>query len=185
MHIMLFGGSFDPPHNGHNQIAHEVLAKKIANQVWFIPCYSHPFSKSLSPSLHRVQMISFLTNGSIFVDDYEVQKEGTSYSFDTLTYFKTNKPEHTFSWLIGSDQLVSFHKWKNYKELLGSTKVYVYPREGFPFDPLYENMIPLIDFPLITISSTMVRERVKNGKDFSGLVPKEVEEYIFENEMYK
>jgi len=185
MHIMLFGGSFDPPHNGHSQIAHAIIENKIADQIWFIPCYSHPFSKSLSASHHRLNMVSFLTNSHILVNNYEIEKEGMSFSFDTLSYFQKTQPQHRFSWLMGSDQLVSFHKWKNYKELLGSIKVYVYPREGFPFDPLYENMVPLNDFPLITISSTIVREKVKCEGDISGLVPEKVEEYISEHNLYR
>jgi len=185
MHIMLFGGSFDPPHNGHWQIAHEIIKQKIADQLWFIPCYSHPFAKNLSNSIHRLNMVQYLTNHAILVNDYEIKKEGTSFSYNTLKHFQTSQSTNTFSWLIGSDQLSSFHKWKNYQEFLKSAKVYIYPRANYPLKPLYENMIPLTDFPMITISSTQVREAVSQNKAIDKLVPEKVKQYIESKNLYK
>ena len=184
MHIMLFGGSFDPPHLGHWQIAHTIIEKKIANQVWFIPCYSHPFAKDLSLPKHRLNMISFLTNHAILINDWEIKNKGTSYSFNTLRHFQITQPDNTFSWLIGSDQLTGFIKWKNYQDILKSTHVYVYPRKGFPFEPLYKNMIPLENFPLVTISSTQVRKAVKENKSIDNLVLVKVEEYLKKEKLY-
>lgn len=182
---MLFGGSFDPPHLGHWEIAHNIIDRKIADQVWFIPCYSHPFAKHLSTPKHRLHMINFLTNHAILVNDYEIVKEGTSYSFETLKHFQTSQPQHIFSWLIGSDQLGSFTKWKSWEQMLKMAQVYVYPRQSYPFEPLYGNMIALQNFPLITISSTQVRESVKQNKSIANLVPEKVGEYIKIKQLYK
>jgi len=181
---MLFGGSFDPPHLGHWEIAHNIIDRKIADQLWFIPCYSHPFAKNLSNSKHRLNMINLFTNHAILVNDHEIKKGGTSFSFDTLKHFQTIQLQNTFSWLIGSDQLASFHKWKNYQKLLKMAKVYVYPRQNYPFEPLYPNMIVLQNFPLITISSTQIRKAIKQGEAFNHLVPKMVEEYIQREKLY-
>lgn len=182
MHLMLFGGSFDPPHNGHVLIAQNIVSQHIADQVIFIPCANHPFAKEMSPARHRLAMLTLLP--TIIVNTYELDRKEKSYSIDTLYHFSAKHSQDTISWLIGSDQLPSFHKWHQYQEILDQFRVYVYPRTGFPFEPLYSNMIPLREMEEINVSSTLVRDAVRHGTDIQSYVPHQIAEYIRENALY-
>ena len=184
MHIMLFGGAFDPPHIGHQQIATQILHKHIADELWYVPAKDHPFSKLMTEVKHRIAMLELIQQENTKIKLFEVEKGGKSFSIETLEHFLQHQPEDTFSWLIGSDQLKDFHKWYRYLEMLSLCKVYVYPRSGFAFDPIFPGMVLLKDMQPIDISSTLVRERVKLGEDISKLVDPEVLEYINQHELY-
>ncbi len=182
MHIMLFGGSFDPPHNGHLAVADHVVQANIADKVWFVPCAKHPFAKHLSPTSHRVAMLKVLRAHTITL--FEAESDQPSYSIDTLEHFSSTQPHHSFSWLIGSDQLPSFQKWHRYADLLKRYTVYVYPRTGFPLDHLLPGMTGLHTMPTIDISSTDVRARVKRHQPIDEMVPLAVAQYIQEKKLY-
>jgi len=188
MHILLFGGAFDPVHNAHLDIARAVLADKIADQVWLVPCAQHPFGKAMSSARDRLQMlevaVSEVSDARISVNTYELDQPEINFTFDTISHFAATEPEHTFSWLIGSDQLPSFTRWKNWQQLIVNFTVYVYPRQDFDFEQLQDAMIALKQLPLVTLSSTFIRESVKNGKDIGSFVPKPVADYIEEQSLY-
>jgi nicotinate-nucleotide adenylyltransferase len=184
MRIAIFGGSFDPPHLGHLKIAESILSVRLADQIWFVPCGTHPFNKKMSPSHNRLTMVKLMLHKNMKVTDYEVEKRGSSYSYDTLTYFSKRFPQHNFSCIIGSDQLSEFHKWKRYKDLLARFPVYVYPRTGYSFKPLYQGMIPLTSFSSVNISSTNIRKRFLQDNIFTGLVDPKVVAYIRNSCLY-
>ncbi len=179
---MLFGGAFDPPHNGHLAIAHAITEQKIADQIWFVPCAQHPFGKNMSTASDRLAMLRIAD--SLQISEYELDKKSMSYTIDTLEHFAATLPEHNFSWLIGSDQLPSFTKWHRWENLLTNFTVYVYPREGFPFVSLQNGMVALRNLPLVTISSTKVRELVKAKQPISNLVSLAVSKYIQQKALY-
>lgn len=185
MQIMLFGGSFDPPHIGHQQIVNSVIKQELAEQVWYVPCYGHPFNKILSDSKHRLKMLNLIQNHKTTIVDYEIIKLGTSYSVDTLNYFSQSRPKDQFSWLFGSDQLINFDKWKNYQQILSKYKVYIYPRKDYPFKPLLKGMMPLTKVKEIDISSQQIRALIKSKKTIHGLVEPAIEEYIHKHQLYK
>ena len=182
MHIMLFGGSFDPPHSGHLKVANHIIQAHIADELWFVPCAKHPFAKHLSPTADRLAMLKLLHTHTINL--FEAESHRPNYSIDTLDHFVATQPQNSFSWLIGSDQLPSFPKWHRYTELLQKFKVYVYPRTGFLLDDLLPGMVGLTTLPTIDVSSTEVRTRVKNNQSVHDLVPPEVAQYIQENKRY-
>ena len=184
MHIMLFGGSFDPPHKGHISVVSHVLSAKLCDEIWFVPCGSHPFNKSFTTADHRVNMLKSINIPKTKVSLYEVEKEGKSFSLDTLNHYAKKHPEHTFSWLVGSDQLTSFHKWHDYTELLRQYSVFVYPREGYPMQPLYTNMIALKDMEAVPTSSTQIRNQISNGKDTTDQLTPEISQYIKKHSLY-
>lgn len=184
MNIILFGGSFDPPHIGHLTMAENVLSFGIAEEVWFIPCGQHSFHKKMSPAHHRKQMVELIVKDKMKVSDYEINKKGESVSYETLLHFKTLYPQHTFSWLIGTDQLSSFHKWGDYRKLLREFRFYVYPRTGYPFEPLDEGMVSLKNMPSVKISSTDVRKKVSQGEDLSRDLSPQVITYIKDHSLY-
>lgn len=189
MQIALFGGSFDPPHQGHQFITQQLLAHKIVDQVWFVPVKHHPFQKSMTDANERVAMleeiVQKLDTTAVRIERYEVDHPETSYSWDTLNALSAKYSEHTFSWVIGSDNLASFGQWHKYQELLQKFPVFVYPRQGFPTQPLYPGMIFLAKFPEITVSATDIRQKVQKGESIKGLVTPEVEDYIHDRQLYR
>ena len=185
MHIMLFGGSFDPPHRGHQQIARFVIGNNIADQLWYVPCNQHPFAKQLTPGIHRLAMLHLLTNKNCLINNYELKQNTVSYSVDTLKYFQGKFPIYQFSWLIGSDQLPSFPKWKEYQKLLKKWKVYVYPRNQYPMDNILNDMIAIANAPNIEGISSQIRELIRNHQSITNLVDPMVEKYIYQHHLYK
>jgi len=190
MKIILFGGAFDPPHLGHQQVSQAILDQDIADEVWYVPAKEHPFSKKMSQASHRVAMLELIINDPrVKIELFELNKTGVSYSRDTLDYLSAKYPEHTFSWVIGSDNLPEFHKWvdskgDNYQDLLKHYRFYVYPRQNFPIEPLYNNMIPLDNVDEVEVSSTTVREKISRGENVQGLVDPAVAVYIDSNQLY-
>lgn len=185
MRICLFGGAFDPPHIGHQQVARELISRSVCDEVWFVPVKQHPFGKKVEVNGHRVKMLELILQPQWKVDSFELERSMTSYSYQTLNTLHMLFPQHTFSWVIGSDNLEKFHLWQEYETLLKEFTVYVYPRSGFPFFPYYEGMEMLKDFPIVRASSTKVRSRLKRHQDISDLVDPKVEQYIEEHRLYK
>lgn len=183
MRIALFGGSFDPPHQGHLLVADTLVAQNYVDQVWFIPCADHPFHKVLSPAQHRLAMLSLIPD--VLIKTYELDKAGPSYSIETLEHFAKLHPEHTFSWVMGSDQVATFSDWHRFEEILAHFSVIVYPRQGSAPSPTFSKMVFLKEVPEIDLSSTMIRDLIRDGKNCEGLVPKQVLSYIQENKLYQ
>ena len=185
MRIMLFGGCFDPPHIGHQTIARAVLEADLADAIWFVPCGSHPFQRNLSSAQHRLAMLALLCENGIEICEDEVRHPTPSYSLDTLRRLTATYPAHAFSWLMGSDQLPAFHRWHEYDTLVQEFPVYVYPREDFPFDPIYPGMHALRGMDEIAVSSTMVRRRLERAESIDDLVPPGVAAYIRQHHLYE
>ncbi|MFZ5437640.1 MAG: nicotinate (nicotinamide) nucleotide adenylyltransferase [Patescibacteria group bacterium] len=192
MKIILFGGAFDPPHLGHHSITKNILDLVIADQVWYVPAKTHPFAKKLTADHHRLAMLEFLVadDPRTKIETYELDKAGISYSHETLDALAQKYPEHEFSWLIGSDNLAKFHLWgdslgRDFKQMLAKYHFFVYPRKGYPFSPLYDNMTSLTNMQEIEVSSTLVRQKVANGEDISAVVKDEIIEYIKNNNLYR
>jgi nicotinate-nucleotide adenylyltransferase len=190
MNIILFGGAFDPPHLGHQAVSRALLNQGIADQVWYVPAKEHPFSKPMNKPKHRLAMLKLIIDDPrLKIEQYELGKEGVSYSRDTLDFLSAKYPQHTFSWVIGSDNLRDFHKWgdsqgRDYLDLLKHYRFYVYPRKDFPFKPLYEQMIPLKNVKEVAISSTEIRQKVKTGQSVTDLINPSVASYIIQQKLY-
>lgn len=181
---MLFGGSFDPPHTGHTSVVSHVLVAGLADQVWYVPCGQHAFNKPLSPAEHRLAMLQTVLVPNTLMYKHEIDQPTTSYAIDTLKFATQTMKDYTFSWLIGADQLASFHKWKEYQELLKGFTVFVHPRRGFAFEPLYPGMQPLYQLPSVDVSSTAVRDMVSKNQDIAQVVSPSVAAYIKEKQLY-
>lgn len=198
MNIGILGGSFDPPHKGHVAVAKRLIKLHYFDEVWFMPCYQHPFNKNLSASDKRLEMTKYLENANIQVSDVEIKKESTSYSIDTLRFFAKKRPKDKFSWIIGTDQIETFKKWREWKEIIDKFKLIVVPRTGFKrAQKELVNIEKLVAFPKniilvdrkkfspIYISSTFIRKRVKKNQSISNMMPKAVENYIIQNKLYE
>lgn len=186
MNISLFGGAFDPPHLGHTQVSRSLLEEKIADEVWYLPVKNHHFGKNMSDLSHRLKMLELIIHNEprIRIELYETKQEGINYTYQTMKGLCAQYPQHSFSFVIGSDNLAGYDRWLEKHPLLLDFPFYVYPRAGYLFEPMYPNMTPLKGFATVKVSSTEVREKVKKGESISKLVDPKVEQYIIEHGLY-
>jgi nicotinate-nucleotide adenylyltransferase len=187
MHVALFGGGFDPPHIGHQYITRVLLERKIADQVWYVPVKHHAFGKQVSADEHRLAMLQLIIpsqESRVRIESYELQKEGISYTYETLTHLSQAYPENRFSFVIGSDNLATFDKWLDIHPQLLNFPFYVYPRQGFAMQPMFQGMKAIENVPEVGVSSTQIRDKIKRGEAVTGLVDPQVERYIKENSLY-
>lgn len=188
--VGIFGGTFDPIHHGHLITAQSVREIRDLDKIIFIPSFISPHKadvNSASPE-HRMNMLKLAVDGIDFfeVSDYEIIKEGISYTIDTLKEFKKKYDELEF--IIGYDNIFKFHTWKEPDEIMKLTKVLVLKRKSskpHPFDDKYVEQATFVQTRGIEISSTDIREKVMQGMPIHYLVPEKVKEYIYSFNLYK
>jgi len=160
------------------------------DKVWFIISPHNPLKekKTLLAEHHRLQLaaIAIGDNNLIKASDIEFKLPQPSYTITTLTYLKEKYPDDEFVLIMGEDNLSSFHKWKNYKEILKNYELYVYPRVKSETNDLQNHpKVKLVAAPIIEISSTEIRNAIKEKKDVRYFVPSAVWEYIKEMHFYE
>ena len=190
MKIGLFFGSFNPVHNGHLMLANYMVQTTDLNKVWFVVSPHNPLKdkKTLLGEYDRLNLINLAieNNPKLKASDIEFKLPQPSYTIDTLSYLKDKFPKHEFTLIMGSDNLTTLHKWKNYQELIEQYPIIVYQRRGFTKNPFPEvKTIQHIDFPFIDISSTFIREQIKKGISVRYFMPDVVWQYIEEMKFYK
>lgn len=182
MKIGLYFGSFNPVHIGHLVIANHAINETDLNQVWFMVSPQNPFkqSASLLNENHRLHLIKAAIEGenNLRASNVEFNLPKPSYTVDTLAYLKEKYPAHEFSILMGSDGFENLDKWKNYKVIAGNHKIYIYKRPGFEIKQTHGANIHILDAPLLEISSTRIRELIKDKKSIRFLVADAVKEEI-------
>jgi nicotinate-nucleotide adenylyltransferase len=191
MNITLFGGAFDPPHLGHLQIITSILDQNLADEVWLVPTGVHDFDKQMSSAETRVKLLELIMNHlpkdhryKVKIEKCELEREGVSQTAETLDELASRHPEHTFSWVLGSDNLEKFHLWEGHQKILSNYLVYVYPRNKYPMRPLYTGMIPLTGVERVEVSSTEVKKRLKISQSVINLLPKSILDYVVEHKLY-
>lgn len=180
MKIAVLGGSFDPVHAGHMQIAKEAL-KMGMDEVWLMPTHDTPLkSRSLSDEHHRLAMLKRASAPyrHIRVCTMELERQGISYTVDTARMLKAHYPNDQFFWLIGSDQALQLSRWKEIDTLLQLVRIVVFSRQDVrmpktPYPLLFQPM------RLVAVSSTQIRE----GRGWH-YVPEAVKTYISANRLY-
>ena len=192
MKVGLYFGTFNPMHTGHLIIANHMAENAGLDQVWMVVTPHNPLKKksSLLEDHHRLQMVFLATEDytKIKPSDIEFRLPQPNYTVNTLAHLQEKFPTHEFSLLMGEDNLNSLHKWKNHEVILQSHDIYVYPRiNAEVIDPQFVNhpRIHKIDAPVIEISSTFIRNSIKEGKNIRPLLPQKVWEYIDHNLFYK
>ncbi|HOJ49345.1 MAG TPA: nicotinate-nucleotide adenylyltransferase [Spirochaetota bacterium] len=188
--IGILGGSFNPIHIGHLIIANEAINRLKLDKVFFIPTMN-PFKNIDILPLHRYNMTKLATfdNHMFEVLDIEIKNNKPSYTIDTVNYLFSNYKDTEFFFISGSDIVDNFEKWKDYKELGNMLSFIIYKREHYNIDKIksFYNIVRdciLIDGPLINISSSMLRQYIKNGYNIKYFVTDYVLEYIKENKLY-
>ena len=190
LHIGLFFGSFNPVHIGHLALANYMQAFTDLDQVWLVLSPHNPLKKKsgLLDQHDRLHLINLALDfhQNIKVSNIEFGLPQPSYTVNTLAHLKEKFPKHTFSLIMGQDNLVTFNKWKNYEEILKNHRIYVYPRKNAgpsPFDD--HKQIRITEAPLMEISSTFIRKALKEKKNVQFFLHPKVWEYIDNMNLYR
>lgn len=186
----LFFGSFNPIHIGHMILAEYMVEFTELKEVWFVVSPQNPLKdkNSLLADYHRLGMVNIAVEDDPRMRscNIEFRMSQPSYTIDTLTYLSEKHPSRKFILIGGTDILPSFHKWKNYAELLKHYELYIYNRPHF--DPgEYRDYagIHFFDAPLMEISASFIRESISKGKDIRYMLPEKVYTYIREMHFYE
>lgn len=187
MKIALFGGSFNPIQNMHVKLVDSVLEKRIVDQVWVVPCGNHAFKNGLAPAQNRIDMINLALSGrnNVRVENYEVERQGTSYAYDTFTGLGKMYPGREFMFLIGSDILREIERWHEFDKLKKEAKFIIFHRSGYSMPNKGLNVVTTVEDNPSDLSSSMVREYLKQGKPIDGLVNEYVALYIKQTGLYR
>jgi nicotinate-nucleotide adenylyltransferase len=190
MKIGLFFGSFNPVHVGHMILANYMLEYTDLERIWFIVSPQNPFKKKsdLLDEKYRYDMVNIAIgeNDKMKASDIEFTLEQPSYTIDTLNLLKKENPEDEFVIIMGTDNLENFNKWKDFVKILNRYKIYVYSRhtsdggylKGHPH-------IKIVDAHMVEMSSTFVRQAIKENRDIRYLLPTGVWDYIKKMNFYK
>jgi nicotinate-nucleotide adenylyltransferase len=191
MKIGLFFGSFNPIHVGHLIIAQHLLNVSDLDKIWMVVSPHNPLKdkSTLAKDFDRLHLVRLATedHSKIKASNIEFTLPKPSYTIDTLTHLKEKFPEEDFSLIMGSDNLHSLPKWKNYEKILEQYDIRIYKRPNSPVSEIWENhpKIKIYDAPLLDISSTFIRDVLKQGKSVQYMVPDKVWEYLQGSSMYK
>lgn len=204
MKIGLYFGTFNPIHVGHLVIANYMAEYTDLDQVWLVVSPQNPLKNksSLLADYHRLALVQEAIEGNdkLRASDIEFKLEKPSYTVTTLAYLKEKYPQHTFSLIMGEDNLRTLQKWYNYETILKNHQFYVYPRvltiqeeqEILDMGHLQENEfakhehVTICDeAPVMKVSASFIRNAIKNGKDVKYLLPEAVLNYIDKMNFYR
>ena len=177
MRVAFFGGSFNPPHVAHQLVALYVLETASVDELWLVPCWQHPFDKSLAPYAHRLRMCELAVTAlgpRARVSDIEGRLGGESRTLRTLKALRAEHPADDFWLVVGADIEPELPSWYGAEELLRTVPRIVVGRGGFAGGGL----------TMPAVSSTEVRARLARGESVRELVPRSVEHYIAEHRLY-
>lgn len=200
MNIGIMGGTFDPIHNGHIILAKYAMELFSLDEVWFMPNGNPPHKeneRSEFQTKHRVEMVRLAIQNEerFLLELHEVERKEINYSYLTMEHMRKTYPEHHFYFLLGADSLFTLDKWKCPERLLRTCTVLAAYRDGAKEIQMQERIqylnqkfdadIRLLNMPDVDISSTEIRERLKQGKSIQELVPENVFHYIQKHELFK
>lgn len=190
--IGLFGGTFDPIHIGHLVAAEQVRDQLNLAQVWFLPAPDPPHKngQTVTAANHRMQMVKRATanHPHFYVSRVEFERSGSSYTVDTMAALRKRHPQYAFYFIIGMDMVQDLPNWHRIEQLVQETEFIGLARPGYDKPSLAEPIarrVQYAEMPLLEISATAIRERVKEGRSIRYLVPESVRNYIEEHHLYE
>ncbi len=189
--VGLFFGSFNPIHNGHLILAEMILEKASLDECWFVLSPHNPHKKK-SSLLNQNDRLFLLQEGlenhsNLKINTIEFKLPQPNYTFNTLVHLKEKYADVHFYLIMGMDNLENFYQWKNPEEILDAANILVYPRLGhsIPDWAKKNQKVSIIDTPIIELSSTLIRHRVKAGLNISAFVPEVVAQMIEKEGFYR
>lgn len=192
MKVGLYFGTYNPIHIGHLIIANHMAEFADLDQVWMVVTPHNPLKKktTLLDDHQRLHMVYLATEDypKINPSDIEFKLPQPNYTVNTLAHLHEKYPTHDFSLIMGEDNLKTLHKWKNYDVILDRYDIYVYPRiseEEENSEMKSHPKVHVIDAPIVEISSTFIRNSIKQGKNIQPLLAPKVWDYIDHNNFYK
>jgi nicotinate-nucleotide adenylyltransferase len=190
MKVGLFFGSYNPVHTGHLIIANYMANFCDLDEVWLVVSPHNPLKdkRKLTNMYDRLEMTRIAVEHAdhLKVSDIEFKLPQPSYTIDTLAYLTEKYPGREFALIMGGDNLASLKKWKNYELLLENHKIYVYPRPGVDISEWRGHpSIHVTDTPNMEISSTFIRNAIRNNKNVQFFVPDPVLAFIESKNMYR
>lgn len=187
--IGILGGTFDPPHYGHLTIAETAIRKLNLEEVIFVPAKTPPHKsvEEISSRRDRLAMLKLAVAGKerILISEIEFERQGPSYTVDTLTELQREYPDDEFYFLIGADNISEMESWHQPERIFEMVNVVAAGRPGFSGAGKFAGMIESFEMKPVNISSTMIREKVRAGQSISGLLPAAIEEYVLNRNLYK
>lgn len=192
------GGTFDPIHHGHLVTAEEARCQFGLKKVIFIPAGIPPHKerKDISPPWHRYEMtkLAIATNPHFAISDLEIKREGASYTIDTVSAMREVYQGRELFFITGADAVLEILTWKNVQGLLEMCYFLAATRPGFKLESLDSTLAHLsqahlariitLEVPALAISSTAIRQRVRQGRPIKYQLPEVVEKYIFQHNLY-
>lgn len=188
MKIGILGGTFNPIHIGHLILAEEVREKVGLDKIIFVPTYLPPHKEDfgIAKAKDRLTMVKLATEGNpyFFVSDKEIQRDGRSYTIDTIREFKKEYPQDELFFLIGSDLLKYLEDWKDLQEVARLVTFIAATRPGYPLEEI-PSYIKTVAIRAVDISGFQIRECIKQSRSFRYLVPEAVYKYITGHKLYE
>ena len=197
MRIAMFGGSFNPVHNGHIMLAQAFTERLHLDKILIVPSFisPHKAGDSAVTPFQRLEMCRAAFSGipGAEVSDIEIKRKGRSYTYLTLEELSVIYSGAELFLITGADMFMTIHKWKNPEVIFRKAVICGVPRNEDNIEALKKQAEQLtalgarteiLDAGIVTVSSTMIRERVRSGEDISSLVPEAVAAYIRENRLY-
>lgn len=186
MKIAVLGGRFDPPHLGHFLISQQVLElKPDVEKVIFIPAFKHPWREIIASSADRIAMIKSSLSKNMELSTIDIDNQET-YTINTLQRLKKKYKKEIY-WIVGTDIVNEFSRWKDSQELTKLAKFLVFPRDPHVLPKKIPHGFEILSGDLVTtnISSSLIRQRIKKNKSISYLVPEKVKSYIKRHNLYE
>ncbi len=197
MKIGLYGGTFSPPHSAHVRAAKLFIKEAALDRLCVMPAGIPPHKEAdrWGKACHRLEMTRLAFGSFAEISDYEINKEGRSYSVETLRHLKESNPGDDLFMLVGEDMFLSLDTWREPAEIMklctvvamrrADTPVLVMETKKAELEKLFGARIMLLEADPLELSSTEIREKTANGDDTTGLLPEAVAEYIKEHGLYR
>ncbi len=192
--VAILGGAFDPVHLGHLSLAEDTFRDLSLDEVWFVPTAQSPLKENTAglSKEGRLELLEAALEGypQFSVNRFEIDRGGVSYTIDSVEHFKSERPDVSFYWIIGGDQVAQLHKWKNIEALCELMTFVIVSRPGYVIDTAQIPAIPKLRFlevesRLLDIASSEIRERIAAGKGVKHLLPKAVGDLIVQKQFYR
>ncbi len=198
MKIAIFGGSFNPIHNAHIKLAQRFIDENNLDTVYFVPTYTTPLkdNSTVISADHRLNMCKLALKGydKLLVSDVEIMRKGTSYSCDTIAHFKKQLPDVQLFFIMGADMFMTLESWRNFVYIFENVTILTAPRDDDDYSDLVSKLGEYTKYSckahiskeyIEDLSSTMLRDMIRNNLDVSDYMNETVIKYIAQNNLYR